>query len=71
MTSVMDDASPTRPPPGGNPDEYLTRAEAAAEVRVTQATITNWVRTGRLRADRTPTGAYRIRRRWLSEAMDP
>jgi excisionase family DNA binding protein len=70
VTTLAGDPSSTPPPRGDqDPNVYLTRAEAAAEVRVSLGTITNWVRTGRLQAVRTPTGAYRIRRRWLNDAL--
>lgn len=43
--------------------ELLTTAEVATTFRVTEATVTSWVREGKLRASRTPGGkSYLFRR---------
>lgn len=43
--------------------DLLTTAEVATTFRVTEATVTAWVREGKLRASRTPGGkSYLFRR---------
>ena len=41
-------------------ERLLTTREVAEHYRVTERTIRNWVRSGRLRPKRTPTGRLRF-----------
>lgn len=45
------------------PAELLTPGEVAKMLRVSPDTITRWIRLGRLRAVKLPSGTYRIARR--------
>jgi excisionase family DNA binding protein len=51
-----------------NPDELLTVAEVARELKYTEATIRVWIKQGRLRAIQATNREYRVRRSDL-EAM--
>lgn len=51
-----------------NPDELLTVAEIARELKYTEATIRVWIKQGRLRAIQATNREYRVRRSDL-EAM--
>lgn len=45
-----------------NPDELLTVAEVARELKYTEATIRTWIKQGRLRATQATSREYRVRR---------
>jgi len=43
-----------------NPDELLTVAEVATELKVTEATVRRWINQDKLRARRLAGGDFRI-----------
>lgn len=45
-----------------NPNELLTVAEVAAEMKVTEATVRRWINQGKLRARRLGGSEFRILR---------
>ena len=45
-----------------DPDELLTTVDVAKVLKVHHGTVSRWVKEGRLRAIRTPSGRLRIRR---------
>jgi excisionase family DNA binding protein len=52
-------------------DPWLTLQEAAAEGSISETTLYQAIRGGRLRAARVSTrGPYRIRRSWLDSYLD-
>jgi excisionase family DNA binding protein len=48
-----------------NPDELLTVAEVAAELKVTEATVRRWINQDKLAARRLGGGEFRVLRRDL------
>jgi excisionase family DNA binding protein len=57
---------PTPPPPLDQAEELVTTAEVAAVFGKSLVTVSHWVRSGKVRAIRTPGGQYRFR---LSEVL--
>lgn len=52
--------------------DHLTTAEVAEIFRVTEATVTTWVRDGKLKASRTPGGkSYLFRREDVDAFLAP
>jgi excisionase family DNA binding protein len=45
-----------------NPDELLTVAEVAKELKYKEQTIRTWIKQGRLRATQATNREYRVRR---------
>ena len=52
-----------------NPDELLTVAEVAAEVKVTEATVRRWINQDKLRARRLAGGDFRVLRGDLNSML--
>lgn len=50
--------------------DWLTVAEAAAEVKVSEKTIRRWYRSGRLEVDRLTPRTIRVRRSALVRMAD-
>ncbi len=50
-------------------DEWLTRDEAAAHLKISTRTLTRWTEHGRCPVHRTPGGRPRFLRRELDELM--
>lgn len=48
---------------------FMSRRQVAAVLGVNESTVDRWLRTGQLRAVRTPGGSPRIRRADLERAM--
>lgn len=61
-----DPGLPPPPPPLDQDEELVTTAEVAAVFGKSLVTVSHWVRSGRIRAIRTPGGQYRFR---LSEVL--
>jgi len=52
------------------PEQYLTLGEVAQRLRMTEATIRRWIRTGRLPAEKVglaPSFRYRVARSSLEQ----
>lgn len=52
-----------------NPDERLTVAEVAAELKVTEATVRRWINQEKLAARRLAGGEFRVVRSDLNTMM--
>ncbi len=52
-----------------NPDELLTVAEVAAELKVTEATVRRWINQQKLAARRLAGGEFRVIRSDLNAMM--
>ncbi len=55
----------------GMNDEWLTREEAAAYLKINPRTLNRWVQHGKCPRHRTPGGAPRFLRRELDELLRP
>lgn len=51
-------------------DPLLEVSVIARQMGVSQTAVRNWIRMGRLRAVRTPTGRYRVRQSELDRISD-
>lgn len=51
------------------PDRLLDISTVAYRLRVTPATVRNWIRAGKLLAERTPSGRRRVRQSALAALL--
>ena len=52
-------------------DPFLSTRDVAQYIGRSEETICRWVRTGRLRARRTPTGDYIFKLQDIEDALEP
>jgi excisionase family DNA binding protein len=52
-----------------NPDELLTVAEVATELKITEATVRRWINQDKLLARRLAGGEFRVLRRDMNAMM--
>ena len=50
-------------------EDILTPGEVAKMLRVSPDTVTRWIRLGRLRAAKLPSGTYRIARKDVEKLL--
>lgn len=56
--------------PTNQPEPWCSTSAASTHLGISIPTIRRWIKSGRLRPKRTPTGAYRFRRSELDSLLE-
>jgi excisionase family DNA binding protein len=57
-------------PPSPDSEPWVNTASACRHLGISTPTIRRWIKAGRLKPKRTPTGEYRFRRSELDNLLD-